>query len=99
MPRRTTWLFWTSVALAVLLIGSGVASFRRLIAVPTLPDVAMLVVAELGAVVALFVAGRIVVLTARWMRRQPAPTDSATFEPTAFNSSSLPELVPLPGDR
>lgn len=69
MPRRTTWLFWTSVAVAVLLIGSGVASFRRLIAAPAVADVAMLVVAGLGAMIALLVAGRIVVLTARWTRR------------------------------
>jgi hypothetical protein len=65
VTRRTLVLFWTAVAVSVLLIGAGVSSLRRVLGAGGGVDLVLLIVAAAGAAVALFVAGRIVFVSAR----------------------------------
>jgi hypothetical protein len=69
MQRRTAMIFWTAVAVAVLLLGGGVATVRRVIAGGTVGDVVALSLTVLGLTAALLVAGRIVFVSARAQRR------------------------------
>ena len=69
MSRRTAMIFWTAVAVAVLLLGGGVATVRRVIAGGTVGDVVALSLTVLGLTAALLVAGRIVFVSARAQRR------------------------------
>jgi len=69
MPRRTFLIFWTAVAVAVLLLGGGVATFRRILASGMVIDDVVLSLAILGLSAALLVAGRIVLVSARVQRR------------------------------
>ena len=68
MQRRTAMIFWTAVAVAVLLLGGGVATVRRVIAGGTVGDVVALSLTVLGLTAALLVAGRIVFVSARAQR-------------------------------
>ena len=70
MTKRTTLAFWTAVAVAVFLVGGSVSSFRELLGGGGAREVALLVVAAIGGAAALFVAGRVVFVTAR--HRRPA---------------------------
>lgn len=69
MSRRTVIILWVAVAVAVFLLGSGVATIRRVVAGGTLGDYIVLSLAWSGVVAALVVAGRIVFVTARAQRR------------------------------
>ncbi len=69
MTRRTFVYFWGAVVIAVLLLGSGLASLNRVMRGGGGAAAALLVVSALGFVAALFVAGRIVLVAARIQRR------------------------------
>ena len=62
-------IFWTAVAVAVFLLGGGVATLRRVLAGGTIEDSVVLSLAVAGLAVALLVAGRIVLASARAQRR------------------------------
>ena len=69
MPRRNALIFWTAVAVAVLLLGGGVATVRRVLAGGTVGDYVALSLTVVGLAAALLVAGRIVSVSARAQRR------------------------------
>lgn len=69
MHRRTTLIFWTAVVAAALLLGGGIATARRVADGGTLGDYVALSLSLLGLVVALLVAGRIVLVMGRAQRR------------------------------
>ena len=62
-------IFWTAVAVAVFLLGGGVATVRRLFTGGTVEDYVVLSLTVVGLVAALLVAGRIVFVSARAQRR------------------------------
>lgn len=62
-------IFWTAVAVAVFLLGGGVATLRRVVAGGTVEDYVVLSLAVAGLAVALLVAGRIALASARAQRR------------------------------
>lgn len=69
MPRRTGLVLWASVAVAVLLLGGGIATVRRVLADGTLGDYLVLSLTVIGLAGALLVAGRIVFVSAKAERR------------------------------
>ena len=69
MPRRNALIFWTAVAVAVLLLGGGVATVRRVLAGGTVGDFVALSLTVIGLAAALLVAGRFVLVSARAQRR------------------------------
>lgn len=69
MPRRPAMIFWTAVAVAVLLLGGGVATVRRVFAGGTLADHVVFSLTMIGLAIALLTAGRIVFVSARAQRR------------------------------
>jgi len=69
MSGRTTMIFWTAVAVAVFLLGGGIATLQRFFAGGTVGDYVVLSLAVAGLTVALLVAGRIVAVSARAQRR------------------------------
>ena len=69
MPSRTATIFWTAVAVAVFLLGGGVATLRRVLAGGTVEDYVVLSFAVAGLAAALLVASRIVLASARAQRR------------------------------
>jgi cytochrome b subunit of formate dehydrogenase len=60
MSKRTTMVFWTAVATAVLLLGGGIATARQVLAGGTVGDYVALSLALIGVAAALLVASRIV---------------------------------------
>lgn len=62
-------IFWTAVAVAVFLLGGGIATMRRVVHGGTLGDFVALSLAASGLAAAIVVAGRIVVVSARAQRR------------------------------
>lgn len=69
MPKRTMLIFWTSVAVGVLLLGGGVATAQRILSGGNALDVVLLLVTAVGFAGAALVAGRIVLVAARLQRR------------------------------
>jgi hypothetical protein len=69
MSKRTATIFWTAVAVAVLLLGGGTATLRRVVVSGAIGDYLVLSLALLGIAAALLVAGRIVFVSARAQRR------------------------------
>ena len=69
MPRRTLIVFWTAVVAAVLLLGSEVATFGRLVGSGTVRDYVTFTLAAAGLGASLLVAGRIVFVATRLQRR------------------------------
>lgn len=69
MSTRTATILWAAVAAAVLLLGGGVATFRRDLAEGSVGDYVALSLTVLGLAAALLVAGRIVFISARAQRR------------------------------
>jgi len=62
-------IFWTAVAVAVFLLGGGIATIRRVLQGGTAGDYVALSVSVVGLAAALLVAGRIVFVSARTQRR------------------------------
>lgn len=69
MPRRTSVIFWASLAAAVFLLGGGIATARRAFGEPGSGDAFLLAVSLVGFAVAVLVAGRIVFVSGRAQRR------------------------------
>lgn len=69
MPKRTMLIFWTSVAVEVLLLGGGVATAQRILSGGNALDVVLLLVTAVGFAGAALAAGRIVLVAARLQRR------------------------------
>ena len=69
MPRRNALIFWNAVAVAVLMLGGGVATVRRVLAGGTVGDFVALSLTVIGLAAALLVAGRFVLVSARAQRR------------------------------
>ncbi len=74
MPKRTMVIFWAAVAAAVLLLGGGFATLRRVLAGGDALDWLVLSLSAIGLAGALFVAGRIV-LVAAVLSAGPASSD------------------------
>lgn len=68
MPKRTMLIFWAAVAAGVLLLGGGVATFRRVASGGNALDGFVLFLSVMGLAAALLVAGRIVFIQARLQR-------------------------------
>ncbi len=58
-------IFWTAVAVAVFLLGGGIATVGRVFAGGTVGDYVSLSLIVIGLPAALLVAGRIVVVSSR----------------------------------
>jgi hypothetical protein len=69
MSRRTTTIFWTAVAVAVFLLGGGVATVLRVLDDGAAGDYPVLSLTVIGLASALLVAGRIAFVSARAQRR------------------------------
>jgi len=69
MSGRTLVTLWTAVAVAVFLLGGGIATMRRALARGTAGDYLTLSLTILGLIAAILVAGRIVFVSARAQRR------------------------------
>ena len=65
VSRRALVWFWASVAAATFLLGGGVSSLRALSAHGSVEDGVLLALSALGFVAAMFVAGRIALVTGR----------------------------------
>ncbi len=68
MPRRSMVIFWTAVSVSVLLLGSGVATLRRVIGGGDTEDYVALAITVFGLCASLLVAGRIALVVARVQR-------------------------------
>lgn len=73
MARRTMLIFWAAVAASVFLLGGAFATLRRVIVGGGPGDGVVLAIAIPGLVASLFVAGRIVLVTARLHRQAHRP--------------------------
>lgn len=69
MPKRALLIFWAAVAVAIFLLGGGVATLRRVLSGGNALDGLVLLVSAVGLMASLFVAGRIVFVAARVQRR------------------------------
>jgi hypothetical protein len=71
MSRGTVLIFWTAVAVAVLLLGAVVSTTRQILAGSAVMDLFALIVSIGGLSIALLVAARIVVVSSRRRRQGP----------------------------
>jgi hypothetical protein len=68
MQAKTTLVFWTSVAAAVFLLGGTIDSAKAVVQHPSVPSDIVLALSVIGLVLAVTVAGRIIVVVGHAQR-------------------------------